>query len=277
MRSSSFDSVIFDIDNVLIDTRASYTDCIRETVRRYLGKHLKLKNQKDLLLSRADVEQFKLLGGFNDDWDTCYGLLLFLSSSKVKTKNLKAFSKKVGKPLFVKGIERICGKNSKINMKKVAAIFQKLYWTKYIKREKLIVPKNVIRDLAESGIKIGIATGRNRKEAYYALRKAGISKYMSKVMTLNDLPSAKFKKPHPYLLEKISEKFGKDLRYLYVGDLPDDIQMARNLDSRIKISTIGFSYSAVSEKDARRALLKSGAVCVIRSAKSLSTFLRHNL
>lgn len=273
MKSSSFDAVIFDIDNVLIDTRASYTDCIRETVRRYLEKCLKLKNQKDLLLSRADVEQFKLLGGFNDDWDTCYGLLLFLSSSKVKTKNLKVFSKKVKKPLFVKGIERICGKNSKINIKKVAAIFQKLYWTKYIRRERLIVPRNVIRDLAESGIKIGIATGRNRKEAYYALKKAGISKYMSKVMTLNDLPALKFKKPHPYLLQKISENFGKNLRYLYVGDLPDDIQMARNLDSRIKISAIGFSYSAVSEKDAKRALLKSGADCVIRSSQSLSKFL----
>jgi len=278
----SFDAVIFDIDNVLIDTRASYTDCIRETVQQYLSTYLKFKPQKSRLLSRRDVEQFKLLGGFNDDWDTCYGLLIYLLSLKPgsatfpelkKSKNLSALLKKNKKPLFITGVEKICGKNPKVQMKKVAGIFQKLYWAKYIKNEKPIISKKVIRKLSRSGIKIGIATGRNRKEAHHAFKNSGISQYISKAMTLDDLPSEKFKKPNPYSLRKIAEFLGKELRYLYIGDLPDDIQMARSLDSEVKISAIGFSYSAISEKEARKALQKAGADCVIRSVKILSKLL----
>lgn len=271
MKHLSFDAVIFDIDNVLIDTRASYTDCIRETVRQYSAKYLNTKSKKGI--SRRNVEQFKLLGGFNDDWDTCYGLLLYLTSTKIKSKNLNVFSKKVKKPLFVKGVERVCGRNSKVRMKKVAAIFQKLYWAKYIKREKPIISANILKKLSGSGIKMGIATGRNRKEAFYALKNAGFSRYITKAITLNDLPSSKFKKPNPYSLEKLAQSFGKKLRYLYIGDLPDDVQMARNMDSKINITAIGFSYSAVSERESKQALQKAGADCVIRSGKTLSKLL----
>ena len=71
-----FDAVIFDIDNVLVDTRASYTDGIRKTVETYLITLLGFRPSRNPLLSRREVEEFKSLGGFNDDWDTCYGLLL---------------------------------------------------------------------------------------------------------------------------------------------------------------------------------------------------------
>ena len=66
-----FDAVIFDIDNVLVDTRASYTDCIIKTVITYLEIILKFQPSRQLLLNRQEVEMFKSLGGFNDDWDTC--------------------------------------------------------------------------------------------------------------------------------------------------------------------------------------------------------------
>jgi len=36
--SSRFDVILFDIDNVLVDTRQSYLAAIRETVSRYLGR-----------------------------------------------------------------------------------------------------------------------------------------------------------------------------------------------------------------------------------------------
>ena len=85
-----FDAFIFDIDNVLIDTRKSYLESIIKTVEVYLtygqipffsaGKG---KPRKPLL-TLEDIEEFKLLGGFNDDWDCSYGLLVYLLSLPVK-------------------------------------------------------------------------------------------------------------------------------------------------------------------------------------------------
>ena len=88
-----FDAVIFDIDNVLVDTRASYTDCIIKTVTTYLETVLKFQPSRQPLLNRADVETFKSLGGFNDDWDTCYGLLLYLLSLKTKKRTMNELRK----------------------------------------------------------------------------------------------------------------------------------------------------------------------------------------
>ena len=95
----SFDAILFDIDNVLIDTRESYLETIRWTVEIFLT-HGKIplfeaapKNLQPALLSASDIHQFKLLGGFNDDWDCCYGLLHYLLSLNVKSRTIEALKK----------------------------------------------------------------------------------------------------------------------------------------------------------------------------------------
>ena len=73
----AYDAVIFDVDNVLVDTRTSYLDAIRWTVQIFLtaGKVPAVvpptKSSVPTLLTEKDVETFKHLGGFNDDWDSC--------------------------------------------------------------------------------------------------------------------------------------------------------------------------------------------------------------
>src|SRR3990167_8182389 len=89
-----FDGVIFDIDNVLIDTRASYIDCIIKTVETYLEIILGYQRSRSALLKRKDVESFKVLGGFNDDWDTCYGLLLYFLQLKTRRKTFRDLNQK---------------------------------------------------------------------------------------------------------------------------------------------------------------------------------------
>ena len=88
-----FDAVIFDIDNVLVDTPASYTDCIRKTAETYLEKILRFRPSRSPLLTREDVEAFKSLGGFNDDWDTCYGLLLYFLNLKISRRAVRELQK----------------------------------------------------------------------------------------------------------------------------------------------------------------------------------------
>ena len=225
-----FDCVVFDIDNVLVDTRASYTDTIRKTVQIYL------RSPKPLL-TRQGIEKFKSLGGFNDDWDTCYGLL-----------------KKLGE--------------KKISMRKIVSIFQPLYLKHFVHYEKLLIPKAFLKKLCVAGLKLGIVTGRNRREAKMALGRFKIEKLFHAVVTADDMPK-KFKKPHPYGLLKLSRKLGNNLRYLYVGDLPDDILAAKHANGKIKIRSTGFLAAASSRVKMGRILKKAGADFICQNTGEL--------
>lgn len=277
-----FDVVIFDIDNVIVDTRFSYTDCIRETVQIYLVQKAGFHNSKKLLLSRENVERFKLLGGFNDDWDTCYGLLLYILKLAAKTSridelrkkiNLKQLARETKPPLYIHGLEHYLGKNHQLKLEDIAPIFQDLYWKKYIFRESLIIQQKTFRNLFRSGRKIGIATGRNKQEANFVLKRFKILKYIHKIVSIDDLPSAKFKKPHPYSLLQIARTLGKKLNYLYVGDLPDDIETAKRAKSNMKVTAWGFSALSSSKTETNRMMRKAGAKKIIMTRAELNRLL----
>ena len=273
-----FDAVIFDIDNVLVDTRASYTDSIRKTVQTYLENVLKFTPSKKTLLSRKDVEQFKSLGGFNDDWDTCHGLLLYLLSLPVKEcsiqalakgKDFEAFGKRVKKkPLGLLGLVKLIGSKPSISLEQITDIFQRFYLGGFTWNERLLIPKTFLKRLKRNGLKLGIVTGRNNNETYLALRRFQIEPLIDARVTLDDTPKNR-KKPDPYGLLKIAHILGKDLRYLYVGDLPDDIIASERAKKIIKIKSLGFLRVAASPQEMKSELRKSGADFVCQTSQEL--------
>jgi HAD superfamily phosphatase len=264
----SFQAVIFDIDNVLIDTRASYTDCIRKTVEVYLETIFRFKPSRTSLLSRQDVERFKSLGGFNDDWDTCYGLLLYLLSLKparrtlnelAKKKNIVRFANTVKSlPLGVKGVEKLLGCQPAVLMKTVEEIFQRLYLSEYMWNEKLLLPKPILGRVKRSGLAIGILTGRTGEEAKFALRRFQLDRLIDCVVTQDETPR-KLRKPNPHGLFKIASKLGRKLQYLYVGDLPDDVLAVKRARKKMKIASCGYLAAASSRREMKRQLKKAGA------------------
>ena len=74
-RRATLDAVIFDMDGVLLDISQSIrvVNCL--SVPYYLRTVLGWPAPDDLLTS-ADIETFKNAGGFNDDWDLTYALVL---------------------------------------------------------------------------------------------------------------------------------------------------------------------------------------------------------
>ena len=50
--------IVFDMDGVLVDVRASYRDCIIAVVTRFTGK----------TITRETIQNYKNRGGFNNDW-----------------------------------------------------------------------------------------------------------------------------------------------------------------------------------------------------------------
>jgi len=74
------DGVIFDCDGVLIDIRESYNKAIPKTVAYILEGMIGYVIPEDLISSEI-IHLFRRSGGFNNDWDTVYGILMFTLSS----------------------------------------------------------------------------------------------------------------------------------------------------------------------------------------------------
>jgi len=77
------DAAIFDCDGVLIDTRDSYQRCIVETVRYFISGLTDAGPPSDEAL-RETTHLLKKSGGFNNDWDVAYAILLFLFNKTPK-------------------------------------------------------------------------------------------------------------------------------------------------------------------------------------------------
>lgn len=299
LKKPAFDAVIFDIDNVLIDTRASYLEAIRWTVDIFLtsGKvplyHPEKLKKGPHLLTPQDVEAFKLLGGFNDDWDCCYGILIYLLSLRTEPHTLQTLKNKMDipgfvestpeRPLRVSGIVKRLGSKRAVTIERISRIFQEVYlgkdifkivekktpvyWTKrgLIKKEKLLFKKKTLDKLKAMGIKLGIATGRPRFEAIYGLKQFDIHTYFDAITTMNDVREAErhqkqsLRKPHPFSLLQTAKKIGEKNRFLYIGDLPDDIRATHDAKAFISIASVAFPHCAADPETARAELEKAGA------------------
>lgn len=268
MRGHLFDAVLFDIDNVLVDTRQSYLAAIRKTVEIYLNR--------PGVVSAKDVDQFKLLGGFNDDWDCCYGIITFLDTA-IQGKPVRfgdhrrqrLFVSEIGevfteRPLGIQGLLnhlRVLYERVELpSFQKIARIFQEVYLGKggkgtggFIQKEKPIFPKQILEKLHAQGIRFGIVTGRNKFEAEFALKRFGILKLFDAIVTIDDVKKEEKKtgkllrKPSPWpLLECIKRLKTKDKRL----KIEDRRQMTKDkkpkTGSRSLVSSLRSSSSSVS-------------------------------
>ena len=68
------DAVVMDIDGTLVDTLGSYTKATIKTVNFFLQKLIGL-TVSDNLLNKA-IHKLRLTGGFNNDWDTTYAIIM---------------------------------------------------------------------------------------------------------------------------------------------------------------------------------------------------------
>ena len=73
------EGVIFDCDGVLIDVRDSYNRAISKSVS-YIFKCITGRDLPEDWISNEIIHLFRRTGGFNNDWDTVYGILMFMLS-----------------------------------------------------------------------------------------------------------------------------------------------------------------------------------------------------
>jgi len=252
------DTLVFDVDGVLLDVRASIRSVNVLAVPAYL-RTLPGWSAPDDLLSSHDIERFKQAGGFNDDWDlTCAVVLLFLwkgarENSRDATR-LHPLSPAVAEYTnaialrggWLRAAEALVFEQTTPDQEKTiraqydkkwaGRIFQELWAGDLCPRVYGYAPTinpgpgAVRRDrplldvsLLPQGVTLAALTGRTLSEAQLALEMVGLDKRIplpgSQGITRDD----GFFKPEPFGMQTLLSRLDARVA-LYVGDALDDLR-----------------------------------------------------
>jgi HAD superfamily hydrolase (TIGR01548 family) len=253
------DSLIFDIDGVLIDITDSIRAVNSLTADYYFGQIQNWGPTEGLLLS-SDVELFKNAGGFNNDWELSNAVaILYLYKwfhyGKTTVAELRAlkptipeYTDEIAKrggwlKAAVSIIEELAtpGEFQQIkqhwNPELIVQIFQELFAGDLCKElyhfepslldhsthRGLIYKDRPIVNLSKlpSHLNLGVVTGRCLTEAVAALRLIGMSGLLPANHMVTDDDG--IKKPHPRILQKVADRMGTHVG-IYVGDTLDDLR-----------------------------------------------------
>lgn len=254
----TLDSIIFDCDGVLIDVTQSYDLAIDRTSRYILEKYADISNP--LKIDSKIIEGFKSSGGFNDEVDVTYAVII----SQVAAHNSSLDSDKFIQQTFrntdhsgIISVERfIESKGIDISPIKsrlaypgkrtenlLNSVFDQFFYGKdlyeklfkqissfngsgLIDNDKIIVDKTLV-DLLKSKFtnNIAIVTGRGYESVLYSLKSLTSEFNLKNSAFLEDEPRD-LAKPNPAALIRAIR--GMNSKHcLYVGDSMEDLMMAQ--------------------------------------------------
>ncbi len=264
---SQVDTLVFDIDGILIDVRDSYREAICQTVQFYFKEILRFQGLQNLI-NPEEVKYFKMAGGFNNDWDLSSAVVLFylikaeennlenIDELRSNKPDIKTFTTRILPPggglgKVVDLVEKNWDIKDKIfnqwDKKLITKIFKEIYAGEeycfniygfnpsliksegLIKKEKIIIDKKK-KDFLQN-YSIGILTGRTKREARIALERLSCEDnvFDGKIVTADD----GLEKPHPEGLKKLSTSLKTKLG-IYIGDVWDDLITAKNFNKEVK-------------------------------------------
>ena len=283
------DAVVLDVDGVLVDVADSYRRAIVDSIDRVYGE----------TIDRADVQQFKDAGGFNNDWELTDAAALYVlarregidqSLSQFTTAvrgtggGLDAARSVVSEELTPADRERVL---SAWDPDRLRDVFQTLYLGAdlycdleggesafdapgFIHDEPVIVGAETIDDLQDR-FHVGVLTGRPAAEADIALDRAGLSVPDEHRFTMDDWDAGK---PDPAALVTLAERFGTG-RVAFVGDTLDDVRTAANAaraDGR-SYHGVGVLTGGLTGAHGREKYDQAGAEAVVGSVNDVPELL----
>lgn len=297
-------TIVFDIDGVLIDVSSSFRKAIGKTTDFYFSNILSWKNSKNIIYP-SEVEKFKMAGGFNDDWDLSFAVVLFYLYKGVNYQHFDISKLKKMLPTLDDFLERITDLGGGLSSaekiifeeagpqeatqilswwdkKIIKRIFQEIYAGEkevekvyngkplFIKMPGLYLKEKVLIDtkLLNKRFSYGIITGRTEGEMYLALRKMRGEKKFKKdfIITQDD----GIRKPDPACLKKIVKN--KDLG-IYVGDIIDDLLLVENY----KKATNKIFLSCIVDFKNKKFYQEKNADIIVDKVNTLLLFLQKKI
>jgi len=218
------EAILFDMDGVLVDVSQSYHYAIKKTAEFFTEEEIQF----------SEIIEYKNKGGFNNDWECSHAI--------------------------------ISGHNKDVYLWEVIDKFQELYLGKnfvgLILNETWLLKQNVLDTLSHK-FKLGIVTGRPKKEAEYVLERFDMSEFFQVLITLDDTPPGK-RKPEPFGINKALKKLNTK-NAIYLGDSIDDMKAA----SSAKILPVGILTPETQNAKQIDLLKKWGAVEVLNSVNDV--------
>jgi HAD superfamily hydrolase (TIGR01548 family) len=288
------DSVVLDVDGVLVDVADSYRRAIVETVERVYDRRI----------DRGDVQAFKDAGGFNNDWELTDAAALYVLARREgypgsiegftdgiaeRGGGLAAAESVVDAVLSPDSITRV---HESWDRERLRDVFQWLYLGADLYRDlesadpPAGVPANhagFIHDepvLLDTSTRewlleryaVGVLTGRPAAEAEIALSRVGLSVPDEHCFTMDDWEEGK---PHPRALVALADRFGAD-SVAFVGDTLDDVHTATNaaeVDPNREYHGVGVLTGGLTGEEGRTKYEAVDAAAVVDSVNDLPALL----
>lgn len=251
------DSIIFDVDGVLLDVSRSIRAVNCLSIPAYL-RTLENWSAPDDLIRSQEIELFKRAGGFNDDWDlTCAAVLLYLFKA-VRYGSQDAVMLHPLPPTVYEYTDEIAARGgwlaaaetylkgtatagewvavlAQYDPALIRRLFQELWAGDWCERVYGFAPvyfpgpgkvrlDNPLIDTAllPRDKRLGILTGRTLSEARLALEICGLRDTIA-LPECGVTSDEGYHKPHPGGIAEIVRRLGSRVA-VYIGDTRDDLR-----------------------------------------------------
>ena len=260
--SAAIDAVVFDVDGVLVDTEASYTEAVVRTVAFLVP---------GAPVDRAVVRLWRRSGDWNNDWDLSYGLYCWLVGSPELLSD-EAARKSLAE------LEAAAGEKAAIDYATVQGIFEEHYNGTAVAVERYgVLPRvhnerplalderiqlvpELVAELRRMGVdKFGVVTGRVRADWAQVAARIPLPK---DVVVATDEDG---RKPDPAALELVVAALAPR-RFVTVGDTLNDVRMMRAYNATNGVKGEIVVLCRAEDDPAYR---EAGAAATIRSLAEL--------
>jgi HAD superfamily phosphatase len=265
---SKLDCILFDVDGVLVDIRKSYNIAIKKTVD-FVLKQLSGRDDTNGLVTDELILKFRQTGGFNNDTDTSYAIILSALAFS-KAENLASISKmrkflnrvaenadeagitSVEKFLSFSGyaideFKDILSYPGPISQSLVGRVFDEIFYgpkifkersrldpayyngRPMIENDRLAVSQKTIEHLSETFGGKLAIVSGRSKLAAEYSLKPVFGYFQLDACVFLEDEKRKYAKPNPYAVKKAMAAMGANSA-LYVGDSTEDLLMARRAE-----------------------------------------------
>lgn len=298
---STFDTIFFDVDGVLIKTKASFLTTSIAVAEYVVGVIQGLdwgQNEGKSLVTIEDVESFKRAGGFNDDILMGY-LLASLLTARLREWKHTVFAERstqewaeLARVAQLQGhggrewVEAIFPASARIDYSIISDLYHEIYWgaeqlrmrfgrgLRYfphakglVHNEEMLYGADFFARLRTAGLLyMGMITGRFGQEVNCALERmiAYSGEPWWDIVVSADL----YKKPDPqalrFAVNAVGTKGG-----LYIGDTADDFDLVHNYKVSQLASEPDILIAMVAQEEEAMLYQQRGADIIVRSVEDL--------